>query len=276
MIIFHHNDADGRCAAAVAWRFYHCDPNIIFIEMDYNKVVPIDTIHNNEPIMIVDFSFKPEVMAEILLKTQDITWIDHHATAKAYSYGENMKGLRDFKDKGPSGCELAWKYYFPDKPLPIGVGLIGDYDSWRLTEIPETFQFYEGLKLSDQNPQSDIWDVVFVDTDVRINHIIEQGKAAIAYRDNYCGDMLKNYGYKTMIDGQEAFACNIFRFGSHGFVHEWGKHPICIAYIHDGSKFVISLYSETVDVSTIAKAHGGGGHKGAAGFTCNTLPFSRI
>lgn len=29
----------------------------------------------------------------------------------------------------------------------------------------------------------------------------------------------------------------------------------------------------TIDVSVIAKAHGGGGHKGAAGFICDNLPF---
>jgi nanoRNase/pAp phosphatase (c-di-AMP/oligoRNAs hydrolase) len=38
---------------------------------------------------------------------------------------------------------------------------------------------------------------------------------------------------------------------------------------------VVSLYSEKVDVSIIAKNHGGGGHAGAAGFICRDLPFER-
>jgi nanoRNase/pAp phosphatase (c-di-AMP/oligoRNAs hydrolase) len=41
----------------------------------------------------------------------------------------------------------------------------------------------------------------------------------------------------------------------------------------DGSQYTVSLYSETIDVSVIAKKHGGGGHKGAAGFVCPKLPF---
>ena len=53
------------------------------------------------------------------------------------------------------------------------------------------------------------------------------------------------------------------------------RYPVCIAYIHDGEKFTVSLYSESVDVSVIAKAHGGGGHKGAAGFICAELPFTK-
>jgi nanoRNase/pAp phosphatase (c-di-AMP/oligoRNAs hydrolase) len=52
-------------------------------------------------------------------------------------------------------------------------------------------------------------------------------------------------------------------------------YPVCIAYVHDGEKFTVSLYSTTVDVSKIAKKFGGGGHKGAAGFTCDKLPFER-
>ena len=40
-------------------------------------------------------------------------------------------------------------------------------------------------------------------------------------------------------------------------------------------QWAVSLYSSNadIDVSKIAKAKGGGGHKGAAGFQCKTLPF---
>jgi nanoRNase/pAp phosphatase (c-di-AMP/oligoRNAs hydrolase) len=37
----------------------------------------------------------------------------------------------------------------------------------------------------------------------------------------------------------------------------------------------VSLYStrDDIDCGAIAKTYGGGGHKGAAGFQCDTLPF---
>ena len=35
--------------------------------------------------------------------------------------------------------------------------LLGDYDAWRLAHVPTTFQLYEGLKLYDQSPKSDLW-----------------------------------------------------------------------------------------------------------------------
>ena len=46
-------------------------------------------------------------------------------------------------------------------------------------------------------------------------------------------------------------------------------------FVFDGTQFTISLYSEVVDVSEIAKKYGGGGHKGASGFHCKQLPFSK-
>jgi nanoRNase/pAp phosphatase (c-di-AMP/oligoRNAs hydrolase) len=62
-------------------------------------------------------------------------------------------------------------------------------------------------------------------------------------------------------------------FGSQGFVERFDEYPICIAYIHDGEKFTVSLYSKDVHVDKIAQRYGGGGHKGAAGFKCEVLPF---
>ena len=41
------------------------------------------------------------------------------------------------------------------------------------------------------------------------------------------------------------------------------------------NKWSVSLYSidPNIDCGSIAKKHGGGGHPGAAGFQCDSLPF---
>ena len=51
MIVFHHNDSDGRCSASIirAWlNSKDIDSNIDFIEMDYSKPVPVDNIKDND------------------------------------------------------------------------------------------------------------------------------------------------------------------------------------------------------------------------------------
>ena len=47
-------------------------------------------------------------------------------------------------------------------------------------------------------------------------------------------------------------------------------------FVFDGSKWTVSIYStnKNIDCSELAKKYGGGGHKGAAGFQCENLPFS--
>jgi len=272
MKIYHHNDLDGRCAAAIALRwakeFGHLP---VTIEVDYKDKIQIDQIENGEPVIIVDFSFKPEVMEEVLRRSPSPIWIDHHKTAQDYPY-QDLPGLRNFDDKAMSGCELAWKFFYPDKEAPMSVQLIGDYDKWALKLQPQCFQFYEGLKMEVTIPQSALWDHLF--SDLLTDQIIEQGKSAIRYRDNYCDKICNDFGYEVEWEGHKAFATNFYQFGSKGFGDRMDKYDFCIAYLHDGKRFTVSLYSiKGIDVPEICKKYGGGGHKGAAGFVCKELPF---
>jgi uncharacterized protein len=273
-IIFHHNDADGRCAAAIMAIYcrnhgYECE----FIEMDYKDRVPIEHIKLLDFVAIVDFSFKPEIVAEIRKIATHVVWCDHHITAKDYGY-DDVDGFRDFSEKGLSGCECTWRYCFPKVPIPEFASLLGDYDSWRLFQQPKCFQFYEGLKLQDTSPDGGLWNEL-IEMPCHQEKIIDSGKYAIRYRDNYCSEIRTAFGYKTEIAGQKALALNAYRFGSGQFGEQFHQYPLCIAYIHDGKQFTVSLYSETIDVSQIAKQFGGGGHKGASGFICDKLPFER-
>lgn len=276
MKIVHHNDIDGRASAAIVFDWVQKYSTMIkgedieFIEMDYKDTLDISRINPGEKIAILDFSFKPEVMAQIRTKTTDIVWCDHHQTARDYGYV--LPGVRDFKDKGLSGCECTWNFCYQAEP-PLAVRLIGDYDAWRLEMTPDCFEFYEGLKLEDIDPRSPRWGEIIFGNE--IYDVKVRGRTAILYRDNYCANIGKTYGYETEIDGIKAYAMNLYAFGSRQFGEKMKDYPICIAYIHDGSKYTVSLYSTLLDVSVTAKLYGGGGHRGAAGFVCERLPFKK-
>lgn len=283
--IIHHNDLDGICAAAIVNKYYDGDapasgPRIFFHETNYNRPIPIENMNPGDVVWIVDFSYPPEEMAKIADAIQidkghdvidQVIWIDHHKTAAAYGYSFS-RGLRDFTDKGLSGCELTWRYCFPDLDIPVAVSLIGDYDSWRL-QLPSSNVFHEGAKLELLNPLAPLWDELLKNNEVIVKVICGWGQTVTRYRDNYTSMIRKSYGYETSIDGHRAYAMNLYGFGSQQFGELFNQYPVVIAYVHDGQKFTVSLYSETVDVGQIAKALGGGGHKGAAGFVCQELPF---
>ena len=276
--IFHHNDIDGRCAAAIAARYYDQIPMTYeFIELDYKDRIPVVRIGLGDCVVIVDFSFDEFSMGEVLYRTKNIIWCDHHVTARDYKYGTEIKGYRDFSEKGLSGCECTWKYFFPELNTPLWVNLLGDYDAFRLYCQPKCFWFYEGLKLHDTSPETGVWWGL-MDGSIQVDSIMEEGKIVIKYRDSYCLDIVKKYGYETEIDGYKALAVNLSHFGSAQFGNYFHEYPVCIAYIYDGNQYIVTIYSDLADytsinVGEIAKKYGGGGHKGAAGFTTRCLPF---
>jgi len=275
MKIFFHNDLDGHCAGAIVWNFHSQDGE--FIEVDYKDKIDVDAIQPNEEIIILDFSFKPDVMAKVLEKTKRVIWIDHHKTAKEYPYLGLVGGLRDFEDKSMSGCELTWNYFCDENDVPEAVLLIGDYDKWALKFQPDCFEFYEGMKLEKNDPKALVWGILFgPNADPWVDEIKEHGEVAIKYRDNYCAEIIKSNGYEIEIDGYKGFALNLYGFGSKTFGDLFHTYDFCLAYIHDGEKFTVSLYSGKIDVSVIAKKYGGGGHVGASGFTCEILPFKKL
>jgi len=278
VLIVHHNDHDGRCSAAVVnhWAVNQnpmMDPR--FLEVDYNMDFPMHEIQDGEDVWVVDFSLEPEVMKEVRKKAGVVTWIDHHATAAEYDY-QDLAGIRDYSEKGPSGCELCWQHCFPDQDMPEAVNFIGDYDAWRHELNPASLEMFEGLKMEDTDPTSAIWQDLFSEHPTEMGRILDQGSMGMKYRDNYCDGMCESHGYETEIEGHKAYAANIYGFGSHAYGDKMQQYPICIAYIHNGKNFMCSLYSESVDVGEVCKKLGGGGHVGAAGFTCDKLPFQPV
>lgn len=275
MKCYHHNDADGRCAAAIV-NLAIADPRMEFIEMDYNREVDVDAIEEQEPIFIVDFSFKPEVMKMVCEKTNDVVWIDHHKTAEAYDYGRGFAGLRCFDEPGESGALLAWKYFYPAMDVPYAVKLVSDYDTWQ-HKMDGDLEFNLGLFSEPHlsHPVKGPWSLMFSDADFA-REIIERGKIIIGFRDQKCADLCSSYGYETEIGGHKAYAVNFYTFGSHTFGDKIKEYPVCAAFVFDGDRFTVSLYSDMgVDTSVISKGYGGGGHSGASGFQCQVLPFGK-
>lgn len=282
-ICFHHNDPDGKCAAAIVNRAISPD-NIEFIEMKYSKEIPFDKIKANDEIIIVDFSFKPEQMELLFEISSDIIWIDHHKTILDHPW--NNEDIRGIREVGKSGALLTWEYFADEessnifnKPIPLAVQLISDYDCWILKD-QRSKPFVFGLQTYDLSPTSYVWDELFKEKDMQVKNvfiprIIEKGFVCLAFIEALGFDYGTQYGFETKFEGYNCFAQGFYMFGSTAFGDRINQYDICISYEWLGDKWIIGLYSvkPEIDVSEIAKEWGGGGHKGAAGFVNNHLPF---
>lgn len=143
--------------------------------------------------------------------------------------------------------------------------------------------------LLDPDPIDNPMEITSQDVEIR-------GRAILSYRDqeakSQCADgahvqhLYPENGCPKKNETAETFEAwsliclNTLQRGSWQFNSVWDpeKHDAMCVYgqLKDG-RWRVSLYStkEEVDCGAICKALGGGGHKGAAGFICDILPWNK-
>jgi len=247
--------------------------------INYNKEFPFDEIEKDETVYIVDFSIETSDMDKLLEITKDIHWIDHHKTSieKYEGYDKEIKGLRV---DGEAGCVLSYKYMYGDsKEVPYFTRLIGDRDIWKFKYGETTRNFCMGLLCFDTSMPSDVFAELQYDMN-KVHEILKIGMIVKKFRDNQAKKYRETFGFEIEFEGYNCFAMNIGQAGSEYFGKKINEYDILISFVYDGSTgiWLLSLYTENkeIDVSEIAKKYGGGGHKGAAGFTSKDFPFKKI
>lgn len=311
--IFHHNDADGYAAAFLVKDFYIKEKNfseedIVFYEMTYDKVFPLNKINKNDLVYIVDFSIEPYDMCRLLQQTKMVTWIDHHISSieKYFFWKDLILEINDvdvagIRLNGISGCGLTWLYLYnnirfcniEDKNDPVKlytevintnapkyIKLINDWDVWNL-KFDETKRFILALsnnltmdtfKQLDSNIENNILD-----------NLIALGGEYEKYRDNWAAQLRKQYGYEVnmFVNSRPVsiYCLNVGNANSdYSGIENLNKYDIICHYCFNGKFYKYSLYSnkDYIDCVALAKFFGGdngGGHKGAAGFIHKELLF---
>ncbi len=169
-----------------------------------------------------------------------------------------------------AGCVLTWQTFYPDQPLPKAVALVGDRDIWRM-QFPDTRAFSEGLYRSDFSPSNDeLWGPLLDDDQTVVQQLTERGALLYEARMLEIADVVERYGFETVFEGHRTLAVNHHGTGDMGeYIRQQGYEiGYCFAEVvrDDRLQTVVTLYSDQVDVSQLARKHGGGGHPGAAGF----------
>lgn len=275
MKCFYHTDMDGHCAGAIVHNAFNGEGD--YRTINYNQPFPFEDIEKDETVVIVDFSLQKDGDFDKLLEiTPNVIWIDHHKTAieKHVHLDGKVKGIR--RD-GVSGCELTWEYFFPKKPMPKVVKLLGDYDIWAFKYGEDTNKLQAGIRLFRTHPDAIEWDF-WLKPDYEPTEEIKAGEIALKYRDNYYAGLIKAWSFFTTFEGHKAIACNAGSVSSQMFDSVKEDYDIMMPFVFDGKRWTVSLYTKKkeIDVSEFAKKYGGGGHRQAAGFQCDTLPFAVI
>lgn len=303
MKCFHHNDMDGRCAAAVVAEYFNDHDPADFIECDYSGI-DIDVISEGETVVIVNLSFTEktlDTLLRIIDKSEDVYWIDHHdssiaAVSADKNFDESVRGyLRYYLSKEASGAALAYMYFYDCywEDVPLFIRLVSDYDNWDKESIySDSFMYglvqyeqspvvsgnvwedlFNEYNFASTNPSLDVLDMEFIIENTVVEYplvysIIHDGEVVEKYLYVNDRSTVDSIGFESSLCGLRCFCVNARR-NSQLFGDKIREYPLLVSFVYDGDKYRYSIYSEDpgVDCSKIAETFGGGGHKSAAGFT---------
>lgn len=299
LVIYHADCTDGFGAAFAAW--LKLGDNAKYLPMKYGyKTLPMI---EGRDVYILDFSFPREDMDYTFRYANKVIWLDHHKTAFEMWCGgipeeQHFSQMYDAPhpyivlDNNKSGALLAWEYFHPEAPVPKLIQHIDDRDRWQFKmdgskELhaalaamkPWSFKQWAGYEGSEGC--------------FHTHSLIQEGTAILRAQDQHVHDMAKqargcNINYFVGHPETETHIAHIHFSEAAGLAvnanlhHSELGHELAnrsgtyglIWYFGQDRRVKCSLRSNgDYDVSEIAKAFGGGGHKNAAGFETdiNTL-----
>lgn len=284
LCIYHNADLDGFCSAAIVKYAY---PECELYGANYGDALPPEDVLNKHGfIVMVDFSYKKEDMLN-LATNFTLVYIDHHKTAIA-DMEEIIKEVPSTSysmDTTKAACQLAWEFFFDDKKLPRAVELCAKHDLW-IHDEEDVWAFQYGMRSlncgADPNgPSFDIWKILFIyyDGSLSLINILDKGTIIYEWEQQRNLEIAKKMSFEVKHEGLTFLAINAVGSGSAAVegVFDPEKHDAALVFSYTGKNWKVSLYAHSsknvdMDLSVIAKKYGGGGHRNAAGFYCDTLP----
>ena len=258
--------SDGFGGAWVAWKKFKNKAKYIGV---FHQA-PVPEGIKDKIVYTIDFAYPESVTRQLMKDNISVTSIDHHISAKKaieltknYSYSENN-----------SGSVLAWKYFFPDKPIPKLLKYVEDNDLWK-HKLPRTEEIFLYQDLSGFNFKE--WDKLAkrLEDPQKFKEAVSIGNALIKFRDNLIKPILEKKSEKILFEGHRALAVNSPFFASEiGNILTKKDVDVGVVWKKGDNKIFVSLRGNgKVDVSKLAQKYGGGGHKNAAGFTLPDFPL---
>jgi len=283
LVIYHANCWDGFCAAWVARKAL-------------GKIEAVPAHYGTEPpdvtgrtVYLLDFSYKRPEMRRLLSQAQSLVVLDHHKTAEAELDGivdefiqrpdQIASPLGDAElplvwfDTSKSGARLAWEYFNrqhgpspSDVLVPLSPWLVDyteDRDLWRHA-LPDSE--YVNAALRSYQLDFELWDWFERES---VSRFVVEGQSIRRRERQIIEDHVRNARIENFDGTWTVPIVNATTLFSE-IAGELAKdQPFAACYFdrQDGKRqWSLRSAPDGIDVSEIAKAHGGGGHKHAAGF----------
>lgn len=279
-VIYHDPCADGCGSAWVAWKYltkYCPEKEVVYYGTNHGSSPP-DVEGRN--VLIVDFSYKKEVLLEMTAKAENLLVIDHHISAK-----KELVAIPDrYKifDMTHSGAIMTWNYFFPGLEPPMMLKYIEDRDIWK-KEFPDVDAFAAWFYTLPY--EFEVYDQYSDDTSFLRNvktigrHYLSLNLYNIKQTSSYATIKFTRIGNKYYFVAYVNSTILKSDIGNHIFdllplIDFSAIYSIVDKY--DSTIFSLRSTDKHADVSKIATSLGGGGHRNASGVSVsgvsNKLP----
>lgn len=304
LVIYHASCADGYAAAFSCWLKLGDEAEYRACQYGLDYSISENTFEfKNRHIYILDFSFPRDIMDMLFKDAKRVVWLDHHASVfKEHGFAINGPGEPAITpltkhdvvlDNNKSGAMLAWEYFHPGTEVPMLIRHIDDYDRW-IFALKGTKAFNKALW--SYAPWSFAQWKEIVD-DGNYGSMWTEGAAILRAHDQNVQGVVKGATRNCRIvpavidsvasykapwvwwhDEEHGDTCGVHGLAAncpphlqsdvgHELANQSGTFGL-LWFIDKDNRCKCSLRSNgEYDVSAIAKAFGGGGHKNAAGFS---------
>lgn len=289
-IIYHKNCMDGLASAFIAKTtledredkvecvaLQYGEESILFGRNEKQQLNK--PLSKDDTVYFVDFSLKRDLMIELSSMVKEIIVLDHHKTAE-----ENLKGLEEelenitiIFDMNKSGATLCYEYFFDSGLTKKEVfDYIADRDLWKW-QLPQSKEINEYLRFIIK--PNDLESFKNMYASFHENWFSENGSLLLSQINKQVASKVKKVQDIKILDIDFKIINateNISELGNK--ICEEYNTPAIIYFITEDNKVVLSFRSldTLADVSIVAAALGGGGHRNACGCTLSFNTFMEI
>ena len=266
LVLYHDRCADGFGAALAAWRFY--GGQVECLGLSHGQIRNVEELPPlaGRAVYVLDFSFGPELLAEIDARVAKLVLLDHHKSAAEQLAGFACRcGALHF-DMGKSGARLAWEFFHPGAPLPALVRHVEDRDLWAW-QYPETAGYVAALDMEPFDFAR--WQQIADFAPAETAAFVARGQA-MDEKFRHLAQDVAGGAQPLVFNGQAGLMVNA-PGAFHSLVGELlsrqsGTFALMWAVGKDGQVKVGLRSQRGYDCSPLAVSMGGGGHAQACGF----------
>ncbi len=263
VVLYHADCPDGFGAAWAVWN--RC-PAARFVMVRHGQPPP-DGL-TGKRLVILDFSYARPTIEQLASSASTLAILDHHVSAQQalgdlpYTHYEQDK----------SGAVLAWEWaHRTSAPWLLQYVQDKDLHRWQLPESRAVNAAIESY-LFDFH----VWSGLQRDV------LVTEGRAILRAQEQLI-NKLQRTAVLVSFEGETVPAVHSAILRSDLGERLIPDYPFCLVWYEREGRRYVSLRSRDggVDVSRIAQAHGGGGHRHAASFSMpivdgQPLPFTTV